>query len=306
MAGVLIGFAIIAAIIGTGYVVGRVDLLGPHAQPVIAKLVFFVLSPSLLFTILADAKVSDLFSPILAVSLLSAFSAFAVFAFFALVVWRRKLPEAVIGSLASGYVNANNIGIPVSLYVLGDASYSAPVILLQLLIVAPVALGILDISTGGGASFGRVITQPLRNPIIIGSTLGVIVSVTGITIPDAVMEPFRIIGAAAVPLMLISYGMSLHGARILKPGTGRKDVVLASALKLLLMPTMAWLLGHFVFHLQGHELFVAVALASLPTAQNVFNFAQRYGRGSIVARDTILITTVASMPVLVAASVLLR
>ena len=77
MLGVLTGFAIIAAIIAVGYVVGRIGLLGPDARPILARLVFFVLAPSLLFTILADAEVGQLFSPLLVVSLLAAATSFA-------------------------------------------------------------------------------------------------------------------------------------------------------------------------------------------------------------------------------------
>ncbi|MGO1315725.1 MAG: AEC family transporter [Cellulomonadaceae bacterium] len=306
MSGVLIGFAIIAAIIATGYVIGRIDLLGPQARGTLARLVFFVLSPALLFTVLADARVSDLFSPLLLVSLAAAAVSFATFGLVALCVWRRRLPEALIGMLCAGYVNANNIGIPVAVYVLGDVAYAAPVMLLQLLLISPVALAVLDARTSGVTSWRRVLAQPVRNPIIIGSAAGLLVAVTGVQVPVPVMEPFRIIGAAAVPLMLISYGISLSGTRVLQAGTGRRDVLLATAVKLLVMPAVAWALGHGVFSLTGQELFVVVALAALPTAQNVFNYAQRYGRGEVVARDTILLTTIGSMPVLVVAAALLH
>lgn len=42
--------------------------------------------------------------------------------------------------------------------------------------------------------------------------------------------------------------------------------------------------------------FVAIAavIAALPTAQNIFIYASRYGRGIAVARDVIFVTTVAS------------
>ncbi|SFN68118.1 AEC family transporter [Mycetocola miduiensis] len=306
MSGVLTGFGVIGAIIAIGYIVGRSGLLGQHAQPVIARTVFFVLSPFLLFTVLADAEVERLFSPLLVVSLLAAVAAFAMFLVVAAVFWRRKLPEATIGALSSGYVNANNIGIPVSVYVLGDAAYSAPVVLLQLLVFAPIALTLLDIGTGGKTSVGRILRQPFRNPIIIGSLLGLVVSVTGIHIPAPVMEPFRLIGAAAVPMMLISYGMSLHGTRILEPGGSRRDVVLATAVKLAFMPVAAWLIGKFGFGITGTELFAIVVLAGLPTAQNVFNYAQRYDRGVLLARDTVLLTTVGSVGVLLVASLLLH
>jgi predicted permease len=72
------------------------------------------------------------------------------------------------------------------------------------------------------------------------------------------------------------------------------------------MPLAAFALGRFVFGMEGHELFAIVVLAALPSAQNVFNYAQRYDRGVIIARDTVLITTVLCIPVLVVVALLLK
>jgi predicted permease len=305
MSGVLIGFAIIGCVILIGYVTGRSRVLGDNAQFVLSRIVFFVLSPALLFTVLADADVHSLFSSMLAISLISALVACLSFAAVALFVWRRAVPETVIGSIGAGYVNANNIGIPVAVYVLGDTAYSAPVILLQLLVIAPITLAILDVTTSGRASVGRILMQPIRNPLILASALGVIVSITGLEIPAPVMEPFRIVGAAAVPIVLITFGMSLNGQKMLAPGSGRRDILLASGIKLAVMPLVAWVLGHFVFDLDDVHLFAVVVLAGLPTGQNVFNYAQRYGRGVILSRDIVLITTIGSVPVLVLVAALL-
>ena len=306
MIGVLQGFAIIGFIILIGFFVGRLGLLGEHAPYVLSRLIFFVLTPSLLFTILADADVHALFSSRLVVSALAAISCFAVFALVAFFVFRRRLPEVVIGSLASGYVNANNIGIPVAAYVIGDASYSAPVVLAQLLVFAPIALALLGGSVSGHFSVGSVLLQTVRNPLIIASALGVLVALSGIELPEVVFEPFRLLGGAAVGVLLINFGMSLSGSRLLEPGTGRRDVVLATVLKLALMPLVAFALAHYVFGMTGHELFAIVVLAALPTAQNVFNYAQRYERGVVIARDTILLTTVLCIPVLVLIALLLK
>lgn len=305
MGGVLIGFAIIAVVIGVGYLIGRFDILGPGADRVMARLAFFVLSPALLFTVLAEADVHKLFSEVLPISAAVAALNIAIYATVAVAIWRRGVPETVIGSLASGYVNGNNIGLPVSLYVLGDAASSAPVILLQLVIIAPVALTLLDLSTSGKPSLRRIVLQPLRNPLIIGSVLGLVVAVAGIELPGPVLAPFELVGAAAVPVVLLGFGMSLHGSRPLAPGSARQDVVLAGILKLAVMPVAAWALGFFVFGLTGHTLFVVTVLAALPTAQNVFTYAQRYGRGVILARDAVLITTAGSIVVLVVVAALL-
>ena len=264
-----------------------------------------MLSPALLFTVLAEADVQHLFSALLPISAIAAVVNIVVFLVVSLLIWRRSLAAGTIGALASGYVNANNIGLPVSVYVLGDASSSAPVILLQLLVLAPIALTVLDVSTSGTVSLGRILLQPVRNPLIIGSLLGAILAITRVHLPAAVLAPFQLVGGAAVPVILLTFGMSLHGSRVLAPGTDRQDVLFASILKLAVMPVVAWLLGHFVWHLAGHRLFVVVVLAALPTAQNVFNYAQRYGVATVLARDTVLITTALSIVVLVIVAALL-
>lgn len=305
MQGVLIGFAIIGSIIVAGYGIGRANILGPDARFVLSRIVFFVLSPCLLFTTLADADVHVLFSSLLVVSAITAVVSFLLYAVVAFGVWRRPLPEAAIGIASSGWVNANNIGIPVAIYVVGNPAFAAPVIMLQLIVFTPILLTVLDLATSGRTSVGRILMQPIRNPIIIGSALGALLSITSIELPDAVMEPFRVVGAAAVPIVLLSFGMSLHGQRPLAPGSNRRDVLLASAIKLVVMPILAWAVGDFVFNLQPLELFAVVVFASLPTAQNVFNYAQRYDRGEVVARDTVLITTIGAVPLLLIVAALL-
>ena len=305
MGGVVVGFAIIGFVILVGYVVGRTGVLGEHARFVLGRAAYYVLSPFLLFTVLSEADVHVLFSSLLVVSLIAAAVSGLVFAVIARAVWKRPASETVIGSLASGYVNANNIGIPVALYVLGDPAYSAPVVLLQLLVFAPIALTILDVQDRGAVSARRILLGPLTNPIIVASALGVLLAVLAVKLPEAVMEPFRLIGGAAVPVVLLAFGMSLHGQRPLAPGSSRRDVILASALKLALMPLVAWLVGGPLFHLASPQLFAVVVLAALPTAQNVFNYAQRYERGEILARDVVLVTTVLCVPVLVLIAALL-
>jgi malonate transporter and related proteins len=305
MTGVLIGFAIIGAIVVAGYLVGRSGMLGSAAPAVLARLAFFVLSPCLLFTVVAEADVRALFSSLLLASAIAAAVPILLFAAVALLLWRRRLPEAVIGSLSSGVVNANNIGLPVAVYVLGDPAYPAPIILLQVLVLTPIGLTLLDVSTSGSVSLRRILLRPFVNPLLIGSALGVAVAVTGVQVPEAVMEPFEIVGAAAVPVMLLAFGMSLHGQRPLAPGSGRRDILLASTLKLAVMPAVAGVAG-YLLGLRGQELYAVTVLAALPTAQNVFNHAQRYERGLAIARDTVLITTLVSLPILLLIAFVLR
>ncbi len=303
--GVLVGFAVIAVIIAAGFVAIRAGVVGHEAERILSRLAFFILTPALLFTVVAHADIGVLFTALLPVSAIAAVVVMAVYAAIALVAWRRDVPETVIGSLGAGLVNANNIGLPISVFVLGDPAASAPVLMLQLIVLNPLALVILDLTTGQRRRTWRAAFGPLLNPLIIASVLGLIVALSGIRLPDPVYVPFDMVGAAAVPIVLLAYGMSLSGARVLSPGTGRRDVVVASILKLAVMPVVAWLLAKFVFGLDGHALFAAVVLAGLPAAQNVFVFAQRYERGVIIARDIVLITTLASLPLLLGVAAVL-
>jgi malonate transporter and related proteins len=305
MIDILTGFAVIALAVVVGWIAGRTGVLGPNARPVLARLNFSVLSPFLLFSVLSTSDVRALFSALLPVSALAAASVMLVFSGVSVLLLRRGVARTTIGALASGYVNGNNIGIPIALYLLGDAAYSAPIVLLQLLIFAPVALAVLGASVEGRTSVRGILRSTFTNPIIIGSLLGVGVSVSGLELPPIVQDPIHLIGQAAVPLMLIAYGLSLHGVRLLEPGSGLREVVLAATLKLAVMPVVAWAVGAFAFGLEGRDLYAVTVLAALPTAQNVFNFAQRYDTAEVVARDTVFVTTVGAVPVLLLVSVLL-
>lgn len=305
MLATLTGFAVVGLAIFVGYVIGRIDLLGTHAREVLSRLTFFVLSPFLLFSVLAKADAHVLFSALLPVSAIAAVVVIAVYALIARIVWKRSVGETVIGALSSGQVNSNNIGIPLSLYLLGSAAYPAPVILMQLLVFTPISLTILDTVTAGRTSVWRTVVRTATNPIILGSALGTLVSVLGIELPPIVIEPVTLIANACVPVLLISYGISLHGQRVLGAAGHRRDVLLASALKLLVMPAIAWLLAQYVFGLSAHAVLIVVVLAALPTAQNVFNYSQRYGIGEAVSRDTVFLTTIGCVPVLLGAVLLL-
>ncbi|GAA1931345.1 AEC family transporter [Microbacterium aoyamense] len=301
----LTGFVVVGVAILVGWIIGRIDLLGEHGRPVLARLTFFVLSPFLLFVVLAQADVRTLFSAYLPVAAIAAVAMFAVYVVVARLAWRRSVGETVIGALSAGQVNSNNIGIPLSLYLLGSAAYPAPVILLQLLVFTPVTMAILDAVAFGRASFGKAVVRTLTNPIVIGSVLGTIVSVSGVELPPIVFEPAVLIANACVPVLLISYGISLYGQRVLSPSGRRRDIVLATGLKLVAMPLVAWLVGQYVFGLDRHDVLVVVVLAALPTAQNVFNYSQRYGVGETISRDTVFLTTIGCLPVLLAATFLL-
>ncbi|MFF6915940.1 AEC family transporter [Streptomyces sp. NPDC012466] len=305
MQGVLSGFAVIAVVIGVGYLIGRRGYLGDGGREVLTKLAFHVASPALLFTTLARADLSVIFSDRLLVTALSTAAAAGVFvAVGAARGW--GVGRTTIGALCSSYVNSGNLGIPIAVYVLGDASLVAPVLLFQLVGVTPVALTVLDLASGGEKRplWQRLLT-PLRNPIALGSLAGVAVSASGLTVPGPLMDPLTLIGNMSVPAVLLAFGISLRGSTLPLRGAERAPVLLAVTLKSVVQPLAAWALAAGVFGIHGASLLDVVVTSALPAAQNLFTYASSYRVGEVLAREAILLSTVLAVPVLVVVAAVL-
>ncbi|MCU1529901.1 MAG: putative permease [Frondihabitans sp.] len=305
MLGVLQGFGIIGGVILAGYLVGRLGIVGSSGRWVWNRTVFFVALPCLLFNLLATADRSELLSPIVIIGVCAALITAAVGVTIARLVFKRSLGELVIVALGSAYVNSNNIGLPVAVYVLGSGAAVAPIILMQLVFFTPPAMILLErAALGDNVGLGRTMLAAVKNPLVVASVAGTVFSLLQVSIPTPVLAPVKLIGDAAVPLMLMSFGLSLSGVKILQRGSGRKEVAVVSLLKAVFMPAVAWILGSLVFHLDATLLHQTVVISALPAAQNVANYADRFGVAVQRARDIVLVTALLAIPVLLVVSVL--
>src|SRR3954469_2203296 len=236
-----------------------------NSRLVLSRLAFFVASPALMVTVLGDSDVREVLSGNLVASAAGVAVSAGLYVGTVVLVWRHDLGDSVIGTLCASYVNAGNLGLPIAAYVLGDAALVAPTLLMQLLVLQPMALAVLDHATSDQRfSIGRAMARPLRNPLTVGSILGVLLSVTGVSLPAGIRDPLELVGGMAVPSMLIAYGISLRlGPR---PGHGPSlgEIGYISSLKLLVQPVTAYLVGRFVLHLDDPGLLAVTVLAALP------------------------------------------
>lgn len=307
MLGVLAGFFVVWCIILVGMLVGRRNILGENARSVLSALTFFVASPALLFETLSKANLHDVFAAPLLVAAVGAVTTAALYFGVVRFLLKRALPEALISSMSASLANSANLGIPIAVFVLGDASYVAPLLIFQLAFFTPLFLMVLDATTSAHRttllSFALMI---LRNPMIVGSGLGLLVAGTAWEVPALLLQPIHLIGGAAIPAMLLSFGMSLNGSRPLQASSARRtDSLLASGFKLVVHPLLAFLFARFALGLADQALFAVVVTSALPTAQNVFVVANRYRTGLTVAKDTVLITTVVAVPAMIGVALLL-
>ena len=375
MADVVAGLAVFGAVIAIGWLLVRTRAVPADADGILTRVCFFAATPALLVTTLSRADLTAVLSRSTAVAVAAELAAIVSAGCLHRLVLRRPTAEATIGALASGYVNAANLGIPVAVLVLGDAATIAPILLLQLLVLTPVTFTVLDaVTRRGNPSRLATLTVPLRNPLLWGVVAGTAANLGGVDLKEwgggYPAQGLEMLGRVAVPLMMLALGMSLAGApRPLRNpvpeeaaspppgsparsvqstrqdqepqvaeagseahaadttggrlpreegapalgarswshhGAGRRSGLwLAVGWKLAVMPGLAAAVGLAV-GLSGAQLLAPVVTATLPTAQNVFMYASRYGVAKDLARDAVLLTTAGFVPVVLLAAAILR
>lgn len=300
MLAVLQAFAVIAVVIGVGAIVGRTGVLGENARMVLNRTAFHIGVPALMLVTLADTAPAEVFSSTLLISAITALAVFGAYFVIARRVLRRPRGDAAIGASASSIVNAGNLGLPLSTYVFGSTTEVSAIILLQYVLLVPLSLAILDSESEEPRSVGYRLKALVTTPIIAASAIGIALAVTDIELPPALHDPLELLSALTIPTVLLAFGISLSARAERPPRPRRVELALAVVFKNALMPLVAYALARWCFHADGHQIMLVTVLAALPAAQNINTYAAVYGRGEGLARDASLLSTVLSVPVIVA------
>lgn len=291
MLDVLTGFAIIFAVIAAGWLLSQKGVIGPGDERLMLnRIAFYVATPSLIFSSVATSDTSAFFSPVVLVIAVATAATMLVYWAISAAAFNQDTAQTMAGAASASYYNSVNIGLPIATYVLGDATFVVPALVLQMAVLSPVVIAGLD---RGSSGFMKSMWSGLTAPVVVAAFAGFAVSALEVEVPEPVLAPLQILGGASIPLILMSFGASLTGEKIL---TSRRGPTLtATALKLVGMPSIAWVVGT-ALGLTGDELYAALILSALPTAQNVYNYAATYGSGEVISRDTVFLTTFLALP----------
>ncbi|MCH1868788.1 AEC family transporter [Nocardioides sp. CFH 31398] len=300
----LTGFAAVVGVVLVGVLLGHLRLVDDAGRRTLNDVSFFAASPALMLLVISDVEMDADLAANVATAVVSLGVAMVAYLLVARLVLRRDGGEALIGALTAGYVNAGNLGIPVAAFVVGDVAVVVPTLLVQMLFVQPLALAYLDRRRGRGSGFWAAVRRIVTNPLTVGAAIGLLLALTGWRLPALVEEPLSLLAGLAVPAMLLAYGVAMRLAPPVGGSGHNAEVAVASALKLLVMPLVAWLVG-LALGLDGTLLLGVVIVAALPTAQNIFVHASRYRIGEDMAREAIFVTTVAALPVSLGVALLL-
>ncbi|MBT3277203.1 AEC family transporter [Candidatus Thioglobus sp.] len=182
------------------------------------------------------------------------------------------------------YANSGNIGLPLALLAFGKLAIPAAIILFIVENTLHFSVGIKTIDRS--ASFIKVFSIPM----VFVSILGILLSLTEVTIPATLLTPLTMIGEIAIPLMLFSLGVRLVNidfkdwkvgliGAIFKPLSGLIAVVLV----------MPWI------NLNELNSALLIIFAILPPAVLNFMVAEKYDQEPKSVASIVLIGNLSSI-----------
>jgi malonate transporter len=150
-------------------------------------------------------------------------------------------------------------------------------------------LAVSALSRGHGLGLFKTIKTVAKNPFFLASFSGVLVGMSGMTIPAPIMAPIDLLAAAAIPLALLSIGATMDWTALARLDRFRG---LLNTIKLIAMPIMALLIGQ-VFSLPPDHTSALIVFAALPTASAAHVLAAGFGAerrpvATMIAQSTLI------------------
>ena len=255
----------------------------------ISRLVLNVGIPCLVFRTLTSLDVPPAELARMAGLAAGVMSMFAIGGFAVLKVM--NLPaHTYLGPLI--FANSGNIGLPICLFAFGDAGLALGMAYFAVSSTCHVVLG--GPLFAGSFSLRPFFRSPLTWAVIV--TVGVVAS--GVIVPIWIARTTTVLGDIAIPLMLLTLGVSL--SKMHPESLGRSAIL---SLVRLGLGVSASLLLTTLLGIEGLPRKVLVLQASMPVGVLNYLFAQRYARTPEQVASLVLLSTlisIVSIPTLLA------
>lgn len=272
------------ALIAAGYASVLFRFVSEGAHKGISEFAFSIAIPALLFRTIVVSAFPDV-SPwrmwaayygALALIWITALAISAV-----LRERREDREDGVVFAIGSVYGNIVMLGIPLVLSALGNEAAGPMSLILSVNTPLLWLCGILQMElvsrkrTGSPLAVLRPVLADLaRNPLMLAIGFGVVWRFTGLGLNPVVDKTVELLAQAGSPAALIALGITLFRFEV----KGEMlSVVVISALKLLAMPAVAFVLAKLL-NLPPIVTGVVVLFAAMPTGANAYIFAVQYQR----------------------------
>jgi predicted permease len=235
-------------------------------------------------------------------SLLISFYTGALAGFFvafagARILFKRDWEDCVAFGFCGLFSNSLLLGLPITERAYGPDALQANYAIIA--IHSPFCYGVgitaMEIARNWGGSVAslprKVLTAMFSNALIIGISLGFIVNLGGLPVPNVVNDALGLIARAALPAALFGLGGVLYRYR---PEGDMRAILFVVAISLVMHPVIVWMLADLT-DLSVSATRSAILTSAMAPGINAYVFANMYGRAKRVAASAVLIGTGASM-----------
>lgn len=274
--------------VAIGYILRKINLFSHASAGELNSYVFKVAFPiniimSFYGRDLSDVLKADLFLYIGLMFIIS----FAFAYFVACLLHPDRLTRAV-STVAIYRGNFIIMGFPILTALFGEIAlvYAGIVIALSQFFYNLTTAWLYERAIGGKSDFKNLLLKIIKNPMLIGVLIGIIINALKINI-YFLEEPFRALAATATPFGLMILG---HGLDFTFNREYLKDTLIISLSKLICLPLIGYFVAGF-FPITEIEKTISVILFGCPTAIISFTFAKNYRANTDLAQNYVLYTT---------------
>lgn len=278
-------------LMATGILIRRVGLVSEDAFRVINRIVFYIGIPTLVFHAVVTGRETARWQYALWV----AGSVLVAFVLSLLLARALTKDPAKRGTLAQAAYRSNDgiFGLAVaSALIPGHTDTMAFTLVISATLFGVTGVLCYELNRGGSVRIGRVLLNTIKNPILIGGVLALIVRFSGLQLPYVILKPIEYFKSMCTPLGFLVLGGVLSFRSLREDW---KLVTVIGAVKLVVFPAAVCTLAYFVGGLRGPELASLFIVFAAPTAMSCLPMASELGGDVKLSGELIAVTTVLSL-----------
>ncbi len=279
-----------------GSVARRKGFIPDSFQEPANRLIYYFAIPALVFRSTALASLDREFH--LGVLLATLAASATIYTVTGLFCHLKSFParrcSAIVQSVGHG--NLGYIGLPFSLYYLGESGLAKTAIIASVMVILQNVLSVsaLQVFSGESSSSGNKLANVFfnlcKNPVILSSLAGIVASDVGLPMPKMLVHFLEMLGSIAPPMALLLIGASLN---FRKAGKDLKMVVGAVFIKLFCLPALGLCL-YSIFRFPQESFLPGLLLLSCPTAAITYVMAKEMKGDPDFIVSTISVSTLLS------------
>ncbi len=286
----------LAIILVVGIIVKKVGILNDAGVTQINKLTFRVFLSTNLFVNIYTMDRDNLFNHDNMYTIIYAVAWILALILVPMLILRKKAKNRdAYPVIVQAFYRSNLVlfGLPVCQLLYPDANLS--MIYLAIAIVVPLfnisAVIVFQDYKGVGVSFGKIVLNVLKNPLVVGAILGFLFWSFKIPLPVPVQSALTSMAKVATPLAFVVLGASIRFGNLL----GHLKGILSLALtRLVFVPAMV-IIPAILLGMRGLSLVTLMSIFASPAAVSSFTMAKEEGADEQLAAGVVAATTLLSI-----------